>query len=115
MRGNNPNDWPRNIEDFSKEITNLPWNAFASEPEVFLEDFLKTVHTCIKNMATKLKNVENKVEMSKHLITAIEILLSIVMRTNNQTFILQNLKQLFMLPISEVLDEKSNYTLIRNL
>lgn len=66
-------------------------------------------------MINKIKNTENKDELSKHLITAIEVLLAIVMRTNNQTFILEHLRKLYMLPISETLNETDNARLMKNL
>lgn len=116
MRGNNPNQWPLNLPEFHKEIAKLPWNAFASDPEVFLDDFLKQVHSSIRALFNKIKNSpEEKPELITNITLAIEVLVGIIMRTNSQTYILQHLQQLNNLPISSTLSPKANNELVRSL
>jgi hypothetical protein len=91
MRGNNPNEWPRNLNDFHKEIMKLPWNAFACEPEVLLLDFINSVRASIRGLFPQNKKIVHENDLSMRFCKECEILLGIALRTNNQTVILQQL------------------------
>lgn len=65
MRGNNPNDWPRNLKDFHDEISKLPWNAFAYEPDIYFDDFFKNAFQALKNLIKKLSTANNRFEIVK--------------------------------------------------
>lgn len=56
MKGNNPNEWPKNLSEFHKEIMKLPWDAFANEPELSFYDFIGTVRAAIRGLFESKKD-----------------------------------------------------------
>jgi hypothetical protein len=95
MKGNNCNDWPKNLKEFHEEITKLPWNAFSCDPTFYFEDFVsncfQTIHKFIQKINAK---GENKPEILNDIELVIQIILMISLKTNNQTFILHQLEKL---------------------
>jgi hypothetical protein len=94
LKGNNPQRWPDSIREFVKEVNALPWHAFLSDSEVFLSDFVEGAKTAITNLCKRAKVVDGKVEESFRdtLLLEVEALLGVILRTNNQSYILEQLR-----------------------
>lgn len=90
LKGNNPQRWPDSIREFLKELNGLPWHAFLNDSELFLADFVEGAKTAITGLCKRAKVVEGKVEDSFRdtLLLEIEALLGVILRTNNQSYIL---------------------------
>jgi len=94
LKGNNPQRWPDSIREFVKEVNALPWHAFLNDSELFLGDFVEGAKNAITNLCKRVKITEGKVEDScrETLLLEIEAFLGVILRTNNQSYILEQLR-----------------------
>jgi len=94
LKGNNPQRWPDSIREFVKEVNALPWHAFLNDSELFLSDFAEGAKNAITNLCKRAKITEGKVEDSfrETLLLEIEAFLGVILRTNNQSYILEQLR-----------------------
>ena len=83
----------------------LPWDAFANEPELSYYDFIGAVRSSIRGLFESKKDGEG-LELSKILTKECEVLLGIALRTNNHTFILDQLNFLNEIEFEKILNKK---------
>ena len=77
-----------------KEVNALPWHAFLNDSELFLTDFVEGAKNAITNLCKRAKLTEGKVEETFRdtLLLEIEAFLGVILRTNNQSYILEQLR-----------------------
>jgi hypothetical protein len=94
LKGNNPQRWPDSIREFIKELNSLPWFAFLNDSELFLNDFVEGAKSAILALCKRAKPLEGRVEdaFRDTLLLEIEALLGVILRTNNQSYILEQLR-----------------------
>jgi hypothetical protein len=92
MRGNNCNDWPKNLKEFHEEINKVPWNGFSYEPTFYFDEFLNNCLITVEKFGKKIGGSgDSRGKIIKEIELIVQIVLMISLKTNNQTFILSQL------------------------
>ena len=60
MRGNMTSKWPDTMNEFSKELNALPWNAFYTDSPSIYSEFTDNIKKAIESNILKLKDKERK-------------------------------------------------------
>jgi hypothetical protein len=91
-----------------KELNNLPWFAFSSDSELIFNDFIESAKNAILNLCKRPRINGDKLEdgYKENLILEIEALLGVVLRTNNQAYILEQLR--FVSELGKIIELKED-------